>query len=286
MASTVSPGRPNTPSANIDSIFHGSQFSILTRRGETDHLQAFVLKTENGERSMILSAAAHDAQGAIKALHDNSASAVDRDARPEGVYDTSDTEPSGSATDDSDDGMERGIARRGRQRGRGAAEQWEPAAISTPRNLPDSQSCIALQLPDVQPARPPVMAGVSPPPGPPVSHPSTGQSVYVAFLNIHWFGNGKKSMVANTVPTKQSLVRLAINETRIQPLTFADEEADYPLRSHDRPNAQTIVRRVTLGDKKFEVSALGNDLSASAQPPVPDGLAGARVIWAHSDAAV
>ncbi|RSL79695.1 hypothetical protein CDV31_017184 [Fusarium ambrosium] len=45
------------------------------------------------------------------------------------------------------------------------------------------------------------------------------------------------------------------------PLAFADE-ADYSLRSHDRPNGQTVVRRVTLGDKKFELSAFGNDLSA------------------------
>ncbi|KAI8648882.1 hypothetical protein NCS56_01504500 [Fusarium sp. Ph1] len=64
---------------NCRSIYSpDSQFSILTRRDESDRLQAFVLKTENGEHSMILSAAAHDAQGAIKALHDKSASAVDR----------------------------------------------------------------------------------------------------------------------------------------------------------------------------------------------------------------
>ncbi|KAL6352334.1 hypothetical protein LRP88_14381 [Fusarium phalaenopsidis] len=217
------------------------------------------------------------------------------DARPEGVYDTSDTGPSGSATDDSDDGTERGIARRGRQRGRGAArvvgarrrEHTEKLARQQPvLHRPATSGWYGpatsgwygpatsgwygpqpLSMPtptqmQAQPARPPVMAGVSPPPGPPVSHPSTGQNVYATLLTIHWIGNGKKSMAVNTVPTKQSLVRLAINETRIQSLTFADEEADYPLRSHDRPNAQTIVRRVTLGDKNFEVSAFGNDLGA------------------------
>ncbi|RSL81723.1 hypothetical protein CEP52_017132 [Fusarium oligoseptatum] len=159
-------------------------------------------------------------------------------------------EPSGSATDDLDGGMECGVARRGLQRGSGAARavrarrrrHTEKLARQPVPHRPTTSECHVPQpLPmptpvqmQVQPAcptaRPPVMAGVSPSSGPPVSHPSTGQSVHAAFLNIHWFGNGKKCTTANTVRTKQSLVRLAINENRIQPLTFADEETAYTFK--------------------------------------------------------
>ncbi|RMJ02334.1 hypothetical protein CDV36_015398 [Fusarium kuroshium] len=160
-------------------------------------------------------------------------------------------ELSGSATDDLDGGMECGVARRGLQRGRGAARRrrhTEKLARQAVTHRPATSGChvpqplpiptpVQMQVhPACPTARPPVMAGVSPSSGPPVSHTSTGQSVHATFLKIHWFGNGKKCTTANTVRTKQSLVRLAINETRIEPLTFADEETDYAFRSHDRPN--------------------------------------------------
>ncbi|KAJ3454290.1 hypothetical protein MRS44_018184 [Fusarium solani] len=267
---------------------------------------------EKGGHSMILSAAAHDSQSAIEALRDNSARAIDRyityygykippstvlqsqsglggsDARPEGVCDTSDTSPSGSVTDDSDDGiseygMERGIARRDRQHGCTAArvvadcrrqrtekvlQQPDLHRPVPPRwygSQPPSMPVPApTQSTQVQLARLLVVAGVPPPPSPPVSHPSTRQNVYAALLTIHWIGNVTKSMAVKIVPTKQSLVRLAIKETRMQPLTFADVEADFPLRSHEKPNGQAIVRRVALGGQKFEVSAFGDDLSECA----------------------
>ncbi|KAM5345456.1 hypothetical protein ACJ41O_011318 [Fusarium nematophilum] len=219
------------------------------------------------------------------------------DARP-GVIalcGSSDSEASASDSDDSVDSTVRRIARRGHRSGGGGRMTAEAVNVRRPRSdavdvdvvesverRPSTWGHALPQRPvvshnpppgwnpppqgPVPAARPQAAAAtvVPPPPGRPVPVPPPGQRAHAALLNINWAGNGKKNMLVQTVPTVQFLQQIAISEAQMRPLSFATNETQspYPPAIRSNTNYRATVRRVTLGDDTYEMTAFGNDLSA------------------------
>ncbi|KAF4471643.1 hypothetical protein FALBO_1422 [Fusarium albosuccineum] len=320
-----------------------ADYDIGTRLDDNGQWHAFVLKTEDGKRSKVLTSTASHLVGAIEILHENSARAVHQhitchsydlppststksrsglrggEVRPEviALCSSSDTEASASDSDDSVDETTTRVSHRRSHRheavnGRRprpsvqrandqAAERrpptWgpipqRPAVIQNPSPPPGWNPPMPVPAPvpaPVQSIRPPPgvglppgvslppgvapPAGAVPPPARAVPLPPPGQKTHAALLNINWPGNGKKNMLVQVAPSIQFLQHIATNEAVLHPSSFASPSnpMPYPPVIRNNTSYRATVRRVTLGEETYEMTAFGNDLTAlfRSTPAIP-----------------
>ncbi|KAI8715510.1 hypothetical protein NCS52_01058900 [Fusarium sp. LHS14.1] len=274
---SVNPNYQSLVLANCRS-FHGSpdaDYELASRLDTSNQWHLFVLKTEKGKRTKILSGTATHPSRAMEILLENSARLVDQhvachgydlvpttttttkpraglrggEVRPEviALCGSSDTEDSGSGSESEMSEDEQPPPRMVHRRSHKAE------AVKTRRSRID-----ASVVSDVR-------TGPHPAWGPmPLPLPQRPAVTHAALLVLHLIGTGKKNMVAQVVPTAQFLQQTATGEATLRPMSFinASSPNPYPPPMRGNTNYRATVRRVTLGDETYDMTSFGNDLGA------------------------